>query len=127
MAFFTLSPAGMEQATTISDTGKISGVRPPASPRAAASIVFACVSLFLWRMYGQVHSVLEARLFGNVKEQLFYVDRELVLAYFILAGLAAIWCIWSWFTESRVAAIIATVFTFIAVALVTTMSTHLKL
>ena len=119
----------MDESTTVLETANPQKecARPRSSPRAAASIVFACVSLFLWRIYGQVHFVAQSRLFGNVKEQLSYVDRELVLAYFILAGLATIWCIWSWLTESRVAAVMATVFTFIAVALVTTMSTHLTL
>ena len=101
--------------------------RPRSSPRAAASIVFACLSLFLWRIYGQVHWARQNPLSGRIKEQLAFVDNELVLAFFILAGLAAIWCIWSWLTESRVAAAIATVFTLIAVALVTTMSAHLGL
>jgi len=98
--------------------------RPPSSPRAAASIVFACMSLFLWHIYGQVHWATQNRLFGRIKEQLAFADTELVLAFFGMAGLAVIWCIWSWLTESRFSALIATVFTFIAVALVTTMSMH---
>ena len=87
--------------------------------------MFACASLFLWHIYGQVHWATHARLFGNIKEQLAFADSELVLAYFLMVGLAIIWCIWSWLTESRFSAIIATVFTFIAVALVTTMSMHI--
>src|SRR5687768_6114701 len=85
------------------------------SPRAAASIVFACVSLYLWRIYGQVHALTDRRIAMNLREHLSLAEKELVLAYFILVGFAAIWCCWSWITESRLAAALATVFTAIAV------------
>ena len=87
--------------------------------------MFACASLFLWHIYGQVHWATQTRIAGRIKEQLAFADSELVLAYFMMVGLAIIWCIWSWLSESRFSAIIATLFTFIAVALVTTMSTHI--
>ena len=122
------SVRAIEQSATVSEDAKrrTATARPSASPRAAASIVFACVALFLWRIYGQVHWVTQGRVFGNVKEQLAFVDRELVLAYFILAGMAAIWCIWSWLTESRIGAVVATVFTLIAVRCCTIASVSSK-
>lgn len=97
---------------------------PASSPRAAASIVFACVSLYLWRIYGEVHWAAQNRMGINLKEQLTFTEKELVLGYFILAGLAVIWCLWSWLKESRVAAAVATLFTLIAVGVVTTMATY---
>ena len=60
----------------------------------------------------------------NLKERLMFTEKELILGYFVLAGLAAIWCLWSWLTESRLAAVIATIFTLIAVGVVTTMSMY---
>lgn len=57
----------------------------------------------------------------HLREKLSLAERELAIAYFILAGLAAVWCFWSWFTETRRAAVVATVFTMAAVGLVTTM------
>jgi len=97
------------------------------SPRAAASIVFACFSLFMWRIYGHVHWLVQDRMAALAGgEPLAFADRELVIAYLTLAGLAAIWCIWSWMTESRLAAIIATIFTALAVGVVSTMGTHVS-
>lgn len=96
------------------------------SPRAAASIVFACFSLFTWRIYGHVHWLVQQRISARAGEPLAFADRELVIAYLTLAGLAVIWCIWSWMTESRLAAIIATVFTALAVAVVSTIQTHVS-
>jgi len=100
--------------------------KPKSSPRAAASIVFACFSLFTWRIYGHVHWLVQQRISARAGEPLAFADRELVIAYLTLAGLAIIWCIWSWLTESRLAAIIATVFAALAVAVVSTMSTHVS-
>jgi hypothetical protein len=60
----------------------------------------------------------------NLKERLSLTEKELMLGYFTLAALAAIWCLWSWMKESRFAAGIATGFTLIAVAVVTTMQTY---
>ena len=91
------------------------------SPRAAASIVFAGASLYLWYIYGQVHALTSRRIAMHLHEKLSLAEKELACAYFILAGLAALWCLWSWLTEKRLAAAVATVFTLIAVALVTTM------
>jgi hypothetical protein len=100
--------------------------RSRSSPRAAASIVFACASLFLWQIYGQVHWAAQNRMAMNLRQQLLFADKELVLAYFIFAGLAAFWCIWSWLTESRLPAAVATIFTMVAVGLVTTMSAYVS-
>jgi hypothetical protein len=96
------------------------------SPRAAASIVFACFSLFMWRIYGHVHWVVQKRPGPRPPEPLVFADIELVIAYLTLATLAVLWCVWSWMTESRLAAIIATLFTALAVAVVSTMSTHIS-
>src|ERR1051325_10470643 len=109
------------------DTGNNSvksAVKSGASPRAAASIVFGCLALFLWWIYGNVHLILKNRMAGSSKTQLLFVDQELALAYLVLAGLGALWCFWSWVTESRIAAVVATVFTVIAVAVVTTMGSY---
>ena len=91
------------------------------SPRAAASVVFAAASLYLWYIYGQVHALTDRRIAMHFREKLVLAEKELAMAYFILAALAAVWCCWSWFTETRRAAAVATVFTFLAVGLVTTM------
>jgi hypothetical protein len=101
-------------------------VRSAASPRAAASIVFACLALFLWWIYGTVHLILQNRMAGSSRHQLLFVHTELTLAYFALAGLATLWCFWSWMTESRTSAVVATLFTLIAVAVVTTMGTYVR-
>ena len=111
-------PAGEPEANAQSGKSR-------SSPRAAASIVFAAASLYLWYIYGQFHALTDRRIAMHLREKLLLAEKELVMAYFILAGLAAIWCCWSWFTETRLAAIIATVFAFIAVALVTTMFQHI--
>jgi hypothetical protein len=111
----------------MSDLGQGSAApagKPRSSPRAAASIVFACVSLYLWRIYGEVHWAAQSRMGINLQERLSLTEKELMLGYFMLAGLAAIWCLWSWLKESRLAAAIATLFTLIAVAVVTTMQTY---
>src|ERR1043165_6157500 len=96
------------------DTGNNSvksAVKSGVSPRAAASIVFGCLALFLWWIYGNVHLILQNRMAGSSRHQLLFVDTELTLAYFALAGLATLWCFWSWMTESRTSAAVATVFT----------------
>ena len=91
------------------------------SPRAAASILFSCLALFLWRVYGEVHLVAQKRLALSLKEQISSADQELVLACIVVAGLGAIWCSWSWLRESRLAAAVATLFTLIAVVMVSVM------
>jgi hypothetical protein len=88
--------------------------------------VFACFALFTWRIYGHVHWVVQSRVGGRLGEPLLFADRELVIAYLALAALAVIWCIWSWMTESRLGAIVATIFTAIAVAVVSTVSTYVS-
>jgi len=98
----------------------------PNSPRAASAIVFACFSMFMWRIYGRVHWMLERGPRFRVGEPLFYADRELVVAYLTLALLSVLWTIWSWMTESRLAAIICSIFSISAVAVVSTMSTHMS-
>ena len=80
----------------------------------------------MWRIYGHVHWVVQSRVGARAGEPLTFADRELVIAYLTLAGLAVIWCIWSWMTESRLAAIIATVFTTLAVAVVSTVSLYVS-
>src|SRR5262245_1545324 len=95
------------------------------SPRAASGIVFACFSLFMWRIYGHVHWIIEHGLRARATaEPLILADKELIAAYLSLAALAVIWSIWSWMTESRLAATISLIFTALAVAVVSTMWIH---
>ena len=87
--------------------------------RATASTLFAIFSLYVWRTYGHLHFIVLGRLsefvgIDAVRVQLVLADRELFVAYHGSAVVALIWCIWSWRTESRVAAAIATLFTGLA-------------
>jgi len=84
--------------------------------RAIASVVFACFSLWVFRVYGQVHW-LPARfskegdeMFRRILSQVGPIRDQLDLGYRVLAAAALVWCIWSWRTEQRLPAMIATVF-----------------
>ena len=85
--------------------------------RAAASIVSACMSLWMFRVYGQVHW-LPGRVSDDSTQDLQRVLAEvgpirdqLDIAYRVLAVAALIWCIRSWQAEPRLAAGVASVFT----------------
>jgi len=92
--------------------------------RAIASVLFACASLFIFRSYGQLHWLpkrvakasgdLNGDLFRQVLFQVGPIRDQLDVAYRVLAVVALIWCIWSWRTEQRTAAVIATVFAALA-------------
>jgi hypothetical protein len=87
-----------------------------------ASVVFACMSLFLFRTYGQAHWIPSRYVAADGKE-LFHrvltdvgpIRDQVDLAYRALAAAALFWCIWAWTSEPRLASIIATVFTALAV------------
>ena len=97
---------------TVSD----SATKRPIPARAIASALFACSSLFVFRLYGQVHwlpkrfSKDSDDVFHRVLSQVGPIRDQLDVAYRVLAVIALIWCIWSWRTERRVAALIATGF-----------------
>jgi len=89
--------------------------------RAIASVVFACSSLWIFRLYGQVHW-LPTRfskdgddVFHRMLSQIGPIRDQLDIGYRVLAAAALVWCIWSWRTEQRVAAVTATVFAVLAV------------
>ena len=95
-------------------------IKRPIPGRAIASVVFACSSLWMFRVYGQVHW-LPTR-FSNDGEEIFHrmlsqvgpIRDQLDIGYRVLAAASLVWCIWSWRTERRIAAIAATVFAALA-------------
>src|SRR5208282_4369548 len=97
-----------------------SPTKRPVPGRAIASVVFACFSLFVFRVCGQAHWVPSRfskdsdDIFHRVLSQVGPIRDQLDIGYRALAVAALIWCIWSWRTESRTAAIVATAFTALA-------------
>ena len=97
-----------------------SATKRPVPGRAIASVVFACFSLFICRVYGQVHWLPSRFLKDNrdiFKQMLTEVGPirdQLDIGYRALAVAALIWCIWSWRTEHRIAALVATAFAALA-------------
>ena len=97
-----------------------SATKRPIPGRAIASVVFACFSLFLFRVYGQVHwlptrfSEDGKDMFHRMLTQVGPIREELGIGYRALAVAALVWCIWSWRTEPRIAALVATLFTAVA-------------
>jgi hypothetical protein len=97
-----------------------SPTKTPLPARAIASVVLACLSLFLFRVYGQVHwlpshlTKEEDGAFHHVLLLTSPIMSELGVLYWVVALLALIWCVWSWRVESRAAAVTATVFSVIA-------------
>ena len=93
----------------------------PIPGRAIASVVFACSSLWMCRVYGQVHwlptrfSKDGEDIFHRMLSQVGPIRDQLDIGYRVLAAAALVWCIWSWRTEQRVAAVTATVFAALAV------------
>lgn len=89
--------------------------------RAVASIVFACFSLLLWRSYFHLHYTVLGRLREHIidptREQLAYTQADLAIAYRGLAIAALVWCVLSWRSEARAAAVVSSLFTGLAVAI----------
>jgi hypothetical protein len=96
-------------------------LKRPFPVKAAASVLFAMSSLFVFRIYGQVHwlptraSKRGDDSFHRILSQTGSIRDELDLAYRLLALVALIWCIGSWRTEPRAAALAATPFAVVAV------------
>ncbi len=93
----------------------------PIPTRAIASVLFACCSMFVFRVYGQVHW-LPTRfskdgddVFHRMLSQVGPIRDQLDIGYRVLAAIALAWCIWSWRTEARMPAIVATAFAALAV------------
>jgi hypothetical protein len=88
--------------------------------RAIASVLFACFSLWMFRVYGQVHwlptrfSKDGDEMFHQMLSQVSPIRDQLDLEYRALAVAALVWCIWSWRTEQRVAALVASFFAAVA-------------
>lgn len=89
--------------------------------RAVASIVFACSSLLLWRTYFHLHYTVLGRLGKHITDpvrgQLAYTQADLAIAYRGLAVTALVWCVLSWRSEARAAAVVCSLFTGLAVAI----------
>ena len=89
--------------------------------RAIVSVVFSCFSLYMLRVYGQVHWLPSRfmkdgqEVFHRMLSQVGPIRDQLDIGCKALAIAAVIWCIWSWRTEHRMAAIIATAFAAFAV------------
>jgi hypothetical protein len=98
--------------------------RSPLPARAIASALFACASISLWIIYGHLHwRVLRNHyrdIPDSVRPELFGLLSQLDIIYRMLALTAVIWCVWSWRTERRVFAVIASLFA--AVALLAALS-----
>jgi len=81
--------------------------------RAAASVVFAGVSLLLWSDYARFHGLWWAgSLRGTPEGDRVGWQSVLVhhaVAYQLLAAASVIWCIWSWLREPPSCATIATI------------------
>jgi hypothetical protein len=97
-----------------------SPTKAPLPARAITSVMLACLSLFLFRVYGQVHwlpshlTKEEDGAFHHVLLLTSPIMSELGILYRVVALLALIWCIWSWRVEPRAASVTATVFSVIA-------------
>jgi len=96
-------------------------MKQPFPARAIASVLFACCSLFVFRIYGQVHwlpmhfSKDGEDIFHRLLSEVGPIGDQIDIGYRVLAAFALLWCIWSWRTETRMAAIVATVFAALAV------------
>jgi hypothetical protein len=96
-----------------------SAARQTIPARALASVLFACCSLFVFRLYGQVHwlrfskdgdGIFDRTLLSQVGP----IRDQLDIGYRVLAAIAVAWCIWSWRTEARISALVATAFAALA-------------
>ena len=81
--------------------------------RAIACIVFGCLSLYTFHVYGQLMwgptpsrqlSEQEIEVIGDTCGRLETARKALAIVAFV-------WCIWSWLKEWWVAAVVATLFT----------------
>jgi hypothetical protein len=88
--------------------------------KAIASILFACCSLFVFRVFGQViylpahFSKDSGDIFHQMLSETGPIRDQLDVGYRVLAVISLVWCIWAWRTEPRVAAIVATIFAALA-------------
>src|SRR5207253_9997687 len=95
--------------SAMSDLVTIPGEKRLWPPRAIASVVFACLSLFLFRTYGQVHWISSHYSTHSDSKELFHrvladvgpIRDQVDIAYRLLAAAAVFWCIWSWCSEPR--------------------------
>lgn len=89
--------------------------------RAAGCVVFAGIAFLLVRAHGFLHWQVLSRHYREIPEsvrpELFATLSRLVVASHCLALAAVIWCVWSWRRESRLAAVVATVFAGLALLL----------
>ena len=89
--------------------------------RAAACVVFACIAFLLVRAHGFLHWQVLSRHYSEIPEfvrpELYATMSRLVVASNCLALAGVIWCVWSWRSESRLAAVVATVFAGLALLL----------
>ena len=94
--------------------------KPQIPARAIASILFACCSLFLFLVYGRVHwlpthfSKDGEDIFHRMLSEVSPIISQLDVGYRVVAVISLVWCIWAWRTEPRAAALVATVFTALA-------------
>jgi hypothetical protein len=80
--------------------------------RAIACVVFGCLSIYTLRVYAQLMWGPEpAGLSHEALEAIGATCGRLETARRVLAIVALIWCIWSWFKEWWVPALIASLFT----------------
>ena len=93
----------------------------PTPARALASVLFAWCSLYALHIYGQVHS-LPTRFsrdghdaFHRVLSLAGPIRDELEVGYRVLAAMSLAWCVWSWRTEAKSPALVATAFASLAV------------
>lgn len=93
----------------------------PIPGRAIASVLFACTSLWMLRVYGEVHwlplrfSKDSDEIFHRILSLVGPIRDELDVGYRVLAVAALVWCVWAWRTEQRAAAVVATLFAALAV------------
>jgi hypothetical protein len=97
-----------------------SPTKRPVPGRAIATIVLACSSLWMFRIYGQVHwlpnrfSKDSEEMLRRMLSHVGPIRDQIEIGYRVLAVAALVWCIGSWRTEQRVAAVAATVFAALA-------------
>jgi len=92
----------------------------PMPARALASVLSAGCSLFMFRVYGEVHGLPtrfakeDGGVFLRVLSQVGPIRDQLDMGYRVLAAVSLAWCLGSWRTEARIPAIVATAFAALA-------------